>query len=130
MAKVQPSRKDAPHPGSYEIQRDFEAKGVLSWRPEKHVEKEQDVAPGPGDYQTLIAKENKSLVTCFNSTTNRFGVAQKLRTDKKPGPGDYEPTIVKKASYNVNSEGYFNSKTVRFDNRKTDSSLGPGVYFN
>ena len=33
-------------------------------------------------------------------------------------------------SHNMSSEGYFNSKTSRFDRQSKDNYAGPGMYFN
>ena len=47
-----------------------------------------------------------------------------------PGPGQYTIESNKKMSHNMNSEGYFNSKTSRFDRQHKDDNSGPGMYFN
>jgi len=56
----------------------------------------------------------KSISSCFNSATDRFGKGKKLKEEKMPGPGQYTIESNKKASHNMSSEGYFNSKTSRF----------------
>jgi hypothetical protein len=78
MKKVVPPKPDAPHPGSYEISKALNAKGVVPWKSEKPVKKEQEVIPGPGEY-SYTNKNAKALSSCFHSSTDRFGKIKKFK---------------------------------------------------
>ena len=73
---------------------------------------------------------SKSVSSCFASTTDRFGTIRSIKEVKAPGPGAYNSHGIKKESFNKSSEGYFNSKTTRFQRDTIDSVIGPGAYFN
>ncbi len=129
MKKVKPPEVQAPHPGSYDIARSLSAKGVLVWKQQKPIKKQAELLPGPGNYiQSIIP--TKSISSCFNSATDRFGKGKKLKEEKIPGPGQYTVESSKKMSHNMSNEGYFNSKTSRFERQSRDNKLGPGMYFN
>lgn len=89
-------------------------KGVVPWKTEKMMNRMSDYVPGPGEYSYQV-KSNKSLSSCFISTTDRFGAVKKIKQDKMPGPGSYNVEALKKMSHNISSEGYFNSKRSRFE---------------
>lgn len=130
MKKVQPPKPDAPHPGSYDISRSLNGKGVVVWKSEKPIKKEMEAVPGPGDYNYPSSKVTKSVSSCFHSSTDRFGKIKKFKEEKLPGPGQYNLEGSKKTSHNMSSESYFNSKTARFHKESNDNSVGPGMYFN
>lgn len=80
MKKVKAQIKNPPHPGSYEIRTNLTGKGVVAWKPIKGFDKEQLALPGPGEYEgNKTLKGSKSLSSCFNSTTDRFGQIKRLK---------------------------------------------------
>ena len=67
--------------------------------------------------------------SCFASASDRFGAGKGIKQVKAPGPGSYNTIANQKGNFNKSNEGYFNSKTTRFQ-RDTLDSVGPGSYFN
>lgn len=94
--------------------------------------RESERNPGPGDYNCQV-KGSKSVSSCFASTSDRFGTGKGIKAVKHPGPGSYNvkgSQNTQKLSFNKSNEGYFNSKTARFQKDIIDESVGPAEYFN
>ena len=42
-------------------------KGVVAWKPEKPLKKENETIPGPGNYELNSSLSQKVAYSCFNS---------------------------------------------------------------
>ena len=95
---------------------------------------------------SLTQNFNKSKNVYFDSSTERFGFNQLVKTtlDQTPGPGAYDLSIginaskpMNKTGYNFKKDGFttterkFNPAFSSYVRKvQTNESIGPGSYFN
>ena len=88
MKKVKPAQMD-PSSAVYQPQSSLQGRGVVPWKVDKTIKRDNVRYPGPGDYVNEQGRTVKSISSCFASTSDRFGKAKKIREEKRPGPGAY-----------------------------------------